>query len=481
MVHPNEGTPDGIQLYWNISSFLPFPANYNTKNRIHEQINPSFFADDHLHEKCVSLSAMLISTRFAFCQSVLPDKFPGEIFDPEAFQLELDLNLVVAGIGKYNYWLRLLRAYVSYWSEFGGNGDYSVEQLKEWEDVKDFPFIQRFQSDVFPFSCNESNYRSVCSTMENVLNHNNKNIASLAKQINNFIHDGLSPKQNSDLKKLLKFIRKVLGKNAPSVNAPITTKDQLDLIEKSLFDATAIVTDRLNSVDGNSQSWGYDMSIAIKEVTDWVYASNKELKKDVFYRYTSKEKGCIALLKIKHHGEDQHYLSFSGYNDCSDTYVLKRAGISMPLYQHISNFESVCEHLSKAYRCKITYVPFAFEIREHIERYGVRDRNPQDLSLYRPEYSDPITLEKELEVEFNKALFNLWPYPLDKAHYLVNYSCCERKILAYLKAWEIKPEDTTAEWYIKFYPCIQCSRAIDLWRKDNHITRLVFTIPDLDT
>jgi hypothetical protein len=274
----------------------------------------------------------------------------------------------------------------------------------------------------------------------------------------------------------LEFIRRVLGKNVLSATDPITTEAQLDIIQDRLFEAAQIVTNLLNAVDGNSQTWSYDMLQAIEKATGWVYASNNELKNDVLHRYTSKGGGCIAILKIRQHLEDRHYLSFSGFQDCNDTYVLKRAEIAMPLCQPVSNFESVCAELSKAYQCHITYVPFTYEIREHIQRFAIRDHDPHDPSLYHPEYSDSITMEKELM----DTIFNTWPRPLDKSHYKVNYSCCERKILAYLKAKNICPEDSTAEWFIKFYPCIQCSRAIDLWRKSNKITRLVFTFPDLD-
>ena len=476
MVHPNEGTSDGIFFKWKLASFIPFPKGYCTKDVVFEQINPSFFAEDHFHEKCVSVSAMLISTRFAFCQLVIPQKRPWDIFDPEALQLELDLNLIVAGIGKYNYWFRLLRSYVSYWTEFCGS-NCSAIQLTALEHVEDLEFIQRFQSDISPFPCNKTDFMAVCAQMENVLNYEDSNLSSLVKHINQFIKNSLSPKKNSDLKKLLEFIRRVLGKTALSTTDPITTEAQLEIIEDSLFEAAQIVTNQLNSVDGNSQSWGYDMLKAIEKATGWVYASNNELKNDVLHRYTSKEKGCIAILKIRHQQEDRHYLSFSGFNDCNDPCVLQHAGISMPLCQPISNFESVCAELSKAYQCHITYVPFTHKIREHIERYAIRDRDRHDPSLYHPEYSYSTTLEREL----SDTVFHTWPYPLAKSHYLVNYSCCERKILAYLKAKEICPEDSTAEWFIKFYPCIQCSHAIDLWRKENKITRLVFTIPDLNS
>ena len=477
MVHPNEGTPDGIPLDWKISSFIPFPVGYSTDDHIREQINPAFFAEDHSHETCISLSAMLLSTRFAFSQMVIPQARPWEMFDAEILQLELDLNLIVAGIGKYNHWFSLLKSYFSYWTEFHGCSSYSVNQLEPWEDVKDVQFIQRFQSDISPFPCKGAEFSAVCSQLDDVLNHKDNDLSSLAKRINSFVENSLSPKKNSDLKKLLGFIRRVLGKNALSVTDPITTEEQLKMIKDNLFEAAEIVTNQFNSVDGNSVSWVNDMLKAIKTATGWVYASNNELKNDVLHRYTSKEKGCIAILKIRYRKEDQHYLSFSGFHDCENSYVLDHAGISMPLCQPVSAFESVCEHLSDAYQCNITYVPFTSEMRDHIERYTLRDRDVQNPSLYHPGYSHSTTMY----IEFENTMFNTWPYPLSKHHYQVNYSCCERKILAYLKAEEIYPENSTAEWYIKFYPCIQCSHAIDLWRRDNHITKLVFTIPDLNS
>ena len=479
MVHPNEGHPDSIPLHWKISSFMPFPEDCNTEEDVRELINPDFFAEEHPYEACVSLAAMLTSTRFACCQMWVGQirrckNYPyHDKYDANTLQLEMDLNLIVAGIGKYNHWFSLLRSYVSYHEEFGNTTNYSMDQLTAWEDVGDFPFIQRFRENITPFPCQKSAFSGVDSKLQKVLEHKDSNLVSLAKCINQFVEDSLSPKKNANLKKLLEFIRRVLGKDVLSVTDPITTEAQLKEVEEHFRKAAEAVTAQLNSVDGNSASWVSDMNKAIQKATDWVYATNSDFKNDILSRYTSKNRGCIAILKYGF----EYYLAFSGFNDCVDRYVLEKAGISVPLCQLASAFESVCKQLSASYKCKITYVPFTAQMTEHIERYTILDRDPQDPALYKPGYFYATTMDRDFMVIDPNSL----PYPLAKSHYKANYSCCERKILAYLKSEGINDRYAYADWFIKFYPCIQCSHAIDRWRKDNHITRLRFEIPDLDS
>jgi hypothetical protein len=69
---------------------------------------------------------------------------------------------------------------------------------------------------------------------------------------------------------------------------------------------------------------------------------------------------------------------------------------------------------------------------------------------------------------------------LNNEEKIANYACCERKILAYLEGKKIRPETSEAVWFIKYYPCIQCARAIDLWRTEQKLTKLTFLYPLLD-
>lgn len=495
MYHPSERNPNGVYLKWNPASFLPLPSDLaGEENWVSEWTNPDFhWTEEHTGEY-VSLAAMLTSTRFALHCMNIANIGSHATFDADVLQLEIDLNLISEELARYNSFCNTLYVYAQYWEQYQKIIMYAADHPVTDKGVRDLTkAASDFIKDIKPLSFRGKDkkleaYHLLVSMAKRVSEEvcseeditNARTFALNAKQ---FFRNSLI--NNKKLNALVKLIQTVLNDNADNAFNPAipVTPDECDHLLKQLQLVANHIGNTVNEVAGNSPTWLEDMRDKTNTIKTWLYPSGKNMGNDFLYRYTEKGRGCVAILKIRNQHRDECFLTFSGFADCEDPLLIKELDIQLPFYCQAPNFSRICKMLSDAYHHDFTYVSYTHTIAEHIKRYEVelfdRSRTPR---CYKPHYppktiseeSPEITLKEE--IEDRKFLFP----GLNNEEKIANYACCERKILAYLEGNGIHPETSEAVWFIKYYPCIQCARAIDLWRTEQKLTKLTFLYPLLD-
>lgn len=488
MYHPREDNSNGVYLKWNPASFLPLPSDLTgEENLVSERINPDFhWSEEHTGEY-VSLAAMLTSTRFALHCMNIANIGSHATFDADVLQLEIDLNLISEEIGKYNSFLNVLTDYANYWKQYGKIITDAVKPPVTDEVLRNLTNAASHFSNLDKPICFSDSYKKTYTdlhtTAENICKNkttggNAADAVTFAQNAKQFFHSALSIKQNGKLNEIVELIRRVPDVALPPLSKTTDPKCCGDLLH-SLQQVSDKISTTVGEVDGNSSTWLKDMRGKINEIENWLYSSNTKKKGRTLYYYTKNGVGCVAILKIRSQNEDRCFLTFSGFADCEDPWLIKELDIQLPFYCQALSFSRICKTLSDAYHHDFTYVSYTHTIAEHIKRYEVElFYYSRTSGFYKPHYISGQSAEITLKEEIADRKF-LFPRLNNKAK-IANYACCERKILAYLEGKGIHPETSEAVWFIKYYPCIQCSHAIDLWRMEQKLTKLTFLYPLLD-
>lgn len=479
MVHPKEPIADGIYLTWKPSSFIPFPQDFSDVEPADECINPRYFlTEDHM-EPPISLSAMLTSMRYALHEIGITNQVSPEAYNAEVQQLEIDLCLLNAEMGKYNAIWMLLSDHLAYWDRY-------KEKILSATNIKNDAMVpnellaaaEAFDKEItHSFSSQNIKvaFTKLSSEAKSLLNKYEPECAVRFRECaKKYFHSALSVNNNDDAAKLIGFLERVLKDESYSGPENLERTD-VDGLKVNLQKAADKVSGIIAGIDGNSPTWLTDMQQTVNNLMSWLFTSKNKKPKGLLYRYTAEGGSCVAILNIKSSGQDRAFFTTSGFSDCQDHTLLHKLKIELPYLMQGINFEKICKMLSDAYEHPISYVAYTKSIAAHIVMFGV---DPCKISrknlIYRHvyDYSWAVTLKEALsrvkpEDDIREEIVGALK---------CNFSCCERKILAYLEAENILVDPPAAKWYIKFHPCIQCSHAIDLWRRKHGLTELLFLL-----
>lgn len=157
-------------------------------------------------------------------------------------------------------------------------------------------------------------------------------------------------------------------------------------------------------------------------------------------------------------------MAFSGFLDCSG-YGVGSGGFTdkvLQIYQDICN------------RLNCTLVTMSPEIRSRIKRYGLDEHlklAEQGNLCNECGGSNCFDCEKCAQYEQNR-ICNKKDKVKEKLK--ARYSCCERKILAYIEKIS-KADIDMAIMHVKFEPCLSCYGNLLAWKAD--INNLILDYP----
>ena len=482
MRHPNEPTPYGIHLKWNIDSFLPFSSEFTNVEPLVECINPEYYLNDENLMPAFPLAAVLTPMRYALCKMGITHSTSLDAYDAEALQLEIDLCLLCEEIGKYNAVWMLLQEHLSYWEQY----DDLLSDATNIANAKLFSkdllqAAKQFDSEIthsFSLTNAENAFDMLSKEAKSLLNKNEPESAiCFALRATKYFQTALSVTDNNDLIRMIAFLER-LFRDEKYRGPQKIDQAAINELQSKLQHVANKISDHISGVKGQSATWKTDMRKAIDELNSWLFPSTKQKKDGLLNRYTGNGRGCVALLNIKSSGEDKAFFTISGFNDCTCLSLIKKLNITLPYLMQGINFDKICKMLSEAYGCEITYVAYTEKIAEHIEMYEVKEylwRDTEPRPVLYPHYKDTINMSDKLSAKS----YGDTNSDGESDFFLYNFSCCERKILAYLKAENIPADPPAAKWFIKYHPCIQCNHAIDLWRSEHGITEMTFLLSSL--
>lgn len=252
-----------------------------------------------------------------------------------------------------------------------------------------------------------------------------KQASDFSQKLYDFFHNTLWRTNNQQKEWFSKLQQKLLHVCDDLVFPEISAQDTYhDALFENLQHVANHVCDRLN------QSGKMELD-AIQEVMDSLQISRegKQYQNEYNNYLKNSSSRCVALLILN---DGRRLLSFSGFLDCTDPDTLNLLGEGKKDGM-LSLFQQIAEGINAE------HIPFCSQVVEHTFRYRLNDVL---------DFDPPISMRREVSQKlFQKKC----------------YSCCERKLLAWLNCQSIRP--ASAELIIKFEPCVSCLGALRDWKK----------------
>lgn len=256
-----------------------------------------------------------------------------------------------------------------------------------------------------------------------------KKASVFSQKIHDFFYNKLWRTNNQQKEWFSKLQQKLLHVCDDLVFPEISAQDTYhNALFKNLQYVANHICDRLN------QSGKIELE-AIQKVMESLKISKDAETQKAYKNYLKNSASrCVALLILD---DSRRLLSFSGFLDCTDPDTLNLLGESKK-DELLSIFQQIADGVNAK------YIPFCYQVVENTFRYQLNEVL---------DFDPPISMRWEISQKmFQKK----------------SYSCCERKLLAWLKCQSIQPE--SAKLIIKFEPCVSCLGALLDWKKTgNHL------------
>lgn len=299
---------------------------------------------------------------------------------------------------------------------------------------------------------------------KNYTEHSSKScIVDFAKMLYSMIDD-IQWRKESVAKDGVKTIVSIIAKFKTGSWKP----DGVEWTEEYIHSVRAGIQETANTVCNLICSKDTHQQITIASLMDTVDDVLRKLGKgraaDALQAYASNQKRCVALLELISEHHVDKYMAFSGFLDCSDDSAIS-GDFAGPILQ---TYQDICKRLG------CTLVTMSPEVRSRVKRYGLDEHlklTEQDNLCNECGGSNCFDCEKCAQCKQNRICNKKDKV---KERLKARYSCCERKILAYIEKIP-KVDIDTAIMHVKFEPCLSCYGNLLAWKAD--INNLILDYP----